>query len=287
MMEIGSRAFCNLCTQVVVPTKLVRQELRKYGFRKSIDVIAGGINVKKFKNSEKGSLRKRFHIPDDNLVVLYVGRLGKEKNIEFILESFSVLKNKEKVTLVIVGDGPERDKLTELSDRLGIGEQTIFTGFIPTDEVGKAYVDADVFVFSSKTETQGLVVAEAMAAALAVLVVSDGAFKEIVQHNETGLVAKDNLLSFSKNLENLIANPELRTRLGKQAQEHVEKYYSSPAQAEKLIKVYKKALRLKKEKLRERGVFKKSLLSLADFFRMTESFNRFKSIMRFVNGNYN
>lgn len=286
MTEIGSRLFCNMCTRVIVPTKMVRRELRRYGVKKKVEVIAGGIQLSKFSDQQKGFLREKFGIGKDEIVILYVGRLGKEKNIDFIIKSFAAIEDKTKLKLVIVGDGPEKSKLMELAKELEVGRQTIFTGFVPREDIGRVYTDGDIFAFASKTETQGLVIPEAMAASLPVLVVEDGAFKEVVINGRTGLVAKPTQESFTNKLELLIEDQELRQRLGSAGKKLVGQKYSSQLQAEKLVAVYKRALNIKQSSLRDRGVLRKSLYSLADYFKITQSFNQFKSMIRFDNDFY-
>lgn len=283
MAEVGSRIFCNLSTHVIVPTQIVRKELRRYGYRKALSVIPGGIDLDKFSQIDRSFLRRKFKLANDITILIYVGRLGKEKNIDFLIKAFSEVDQKEKSVMFIVGDGPERKNLEHLASELGLAEKIIFTGFVPTKEVQHYYAGADIFLFASKTETQGLVVAEAMAAKLPVVVVEDGAFKGIVVDQQTGLVAANNLPSFVKKIELLISSQDLRKRLGSSAQKLISQEYSAEKQAEKLVSVYKKAL---VEKSTSRGLLENSIGSLIVFLRLNQNFNRFKSIMRFMNGQY-
>ncbi len=275
--ELGSKIFCNLCDLVVVPTKRVKKELLDYGVTKKILVIPGGIELARFRSLKKGYLRKQLGLTDSDRVILYLGRLGKEKKVDFIIESLKDLLNKERNTyLAIVGDGPEKENIVSLAKDLKLTKKVLFTGFISRKDVPKVYKDADIFVFASDTETQGLTVPEAMLAGCPVVVVKDPAFDELVTAGKTGLVAERNKKDFAGKVKNLLVEPQLRMSLGKAGEKLVREKYSSEAQAKKLVGVYKKAIKIDSEKRRVTKVLKARFSLMRDFLNINLGLSKLK-----------
>ena len=121
--------FSNKCDLVITPTNAVKNYLTENGVTVPICNIPTGLNMSEFEHMDKAWLRKRYKIPKDHVVLLFVGRLGKEKNIDFLIRCFHrVLKQLPKISLVLVGSGPEEQSLRILSNSLGIGDRLIFTG---------------------------------------------------------------------------------------------------------------------------------------------------------------
>lgn len=188
-MEQVSKIFGNLVDCLIAPTKRVEKELRRYGVKRPIVVIPTGIPVKNFSRAPFGFLRERADI-EKGPILLYVGRLGAEKSVDFIIRSFKlVLAASPDAHLVIVGDGIDRKKLEALAKRLAVDSRTHFLGAIPMEDMHKVYRDASVFVFASTSETQGLVVPEALASGVPVVAVNDPAF-ECVQNGVNGYLVE-------------------------------------------------------------------------------------------------
>jgi len=281
MAEIGSRVFGNLCNYIVAPTQRVKKELLSYGVTKPIEVISGGVDLQKYQKLDKNFLRKKYKIAKNKKILLYVGRLGKEKNIPFLLHSLAKLKRSDSV-LFIVGDGPERARLEKLSSRLKLTDKIIFTGFISADQIPSVYASGDLFVFASTSETQGLVVIEAMAAGTPVLAVKDEAYEGVVLNNVNGILVAEDTSAFTKTLNKLLDDPQRIERLGKNASIFVREEFSSKHQAELLTNLYKRAI--EEKELATNGLIKQKLTDLKNFFKVNQRFNKFKEIMRYVNG---
>ena len=189
-----SAAFCNAASHVVVPTEKTRQLLLRYGVTKPIHTIPTGIDTENFRKGrfspeEIADLRHTLGIEAETPVVVYVGRLAKEKNLDMVFRAMpTLLQQLPDMKFLIVGWGPEREHLEELSAQLGIDASVIFTGGVPWEEIGKYYQLGDVFCSASVSETQGLTFAEAMAAGVPVVAKKDPCIENIVTDGKTGLL---------------------------------------------------------------------------------------------------
>lgn len=187
-----SKMFCNSVDGVVAPTNKTKDLLLSYGVKKPIEVIPTGINFTPFSPSrytknEVESLKEQFNLPLDSPTVLFVGRIAKEKSIDFVLEAFpAVVKRIPNAKFFIVGDGPETNHLREMVKELQLEDAVIFAGLQPWATIGKFYQLGDVFVSASVSETQGLTFAEAMAAGLPVVAKHDESIEELVQDDYNG-----------------------------------------------------------------------------------------------------
>lgn len=175
-----TRAYANMADAVIVPTPAMETHLRAIGVTSRIDVVPSGIDVGFFgAGKRRADVRTRFGVAPGEAMVLVVGRLAKEKNLELALAAFAALRAPA-ARLVIVGDGPEREHLVALAARAGIAQDTHFAGELPRAELPDAYASADVFLFTSRSETQGLVLAEALAAGLPVVAVDTPATRDVL-----------------------------------------------------------------------------------------------------------
>lgn len=187
-----SKSFCNHVDGVVAPTKKTEKLLRSYGVQKPIRIIPTGIdftpfNPTTYRNEEIVQLKKVFHIPQNDPIILFVGRVAKEKSIDVLIQAMPlVLQKLPSAKLVIVGDGPSRLELEELAQKLNVRDSVIFTGMQPWQTIGRMYQLGDVFVSASVTETQGLTFAEAMAAALPVIAMEDESITGFVRDGYNG-----------------------------------------------------------------------------------------------------
>lgn len=188
-----SSKFCNDCDHVVVPAQDIAEMLSGYGIRTPVSVIPTGVPLHKFVHLDGDWLRKNYSIPAENKILLFVGRLTKEKNLEFLIKTFKiVLDERSHTTLVITAQGPEESHLKKVADHLGLklGVDIVFTGAVPYETLVQVYYAADLFVFSSLTETQGLVLIEAMAAGLPVVAVRASGVHEMVDDGKDGILTE-------------------------------------------------------------------------------------------------
>jgi 1,2-diacylglycerol 3-alpha-glucosyltransferase len=166
-----TRTFANNADAVIVPTSSMERHLRSLGVKRPIAVVPTCIDVDRFAGGvRRADLRERYGVGRDGEMILCVGRLAREKNLDLTLRAFAALEV-PRARLVLVGDGPEREHLEHLAAALGIAARTHFTGELPRSMLPDAYASADLFLFTSRTETQGLVLVEALAAGLPIVAV--------------------------------------------------------------------------------------------------------------------
>ncbi len=179
--------------------------------------------------------------------MLYLGRIGYEKNVEFLIKNHvTILKKNKNVKLIIVGDGPDLDKFKEMVQKMGLSDSIMFTGKVDWEETKYYYNLSNIFVTASDTETQGLTVVEALASSLPVVALDDEAFRPVVIDGLCGYLFKDKKEYVEKVLE-LVNDKSLRVRMGSQGRINAEPF-SSRYFAERVLDVYKIALKDKPEK---------------------------------------
>ena len=165
--ETLTRTFADMTDAVVVPTLAMGERLRELGVEARIEIIPTAIDLLKFGGGKRDpALRERVGAGGRRML-FFVSRLGREKNVDLLIAALA--RSAPDLHLVIGGDGPERDALIALATSLGVGDRTTFLGAIERDALPDLYASSDAFVFPSTTETQGLVLAEALAAGALVI----------------------------------------------------------------------------------------------------------------------
>ncbi len=191
-MRMFSKIYCNTAETVVVPTIKVKELLESYHVTKTIEVIPTGIDLEKFNRirystNEMNQLRLSYGVKEDEKLILSLGRVSAEKNIEELLRIMpTYMKQHDNVKFMIVGDGPDCERLMKLAESLPYSDRIIFTGSKPWDMIGKFYQIGNVFVSASNSETQGLTFIEAMASALPVVAKVDPCLDEILEEGYNG-----------------------------------------------------------------------------------------------------
>lgn len=240
MMEQATKIFANRIDHLIAPTKRVEKELRSYGVKKPISVVPSGIDVEKFRHGEPGILREKLALQNEP-ILLFVGRLSREKSVDFLLKMFKeVLKKAPNAHLVLIGEGTDRKKLERLANRLGIQKRVHLLGEIGIEDINRVYKDATVFVFSSTTETQGLVILEALSAGVPVVAVDDPAY-ECIKNGENGFLVKKDKNEFASKVLSIIGNQDLRQKLSNNALVSAEQF-SVKATVDSLENIYFKLL---------------------------------------------
>jgi 1,2-diacylglycerol 3-alpha-glucosyltransferase len=240
-----SRNFCNQCDLVITPTREVEELVKSYGIKAPIRVIPTGVPVHKFKNRNPNWLRKNWDIPAEAQVCLFVGRLTKEKNLEFLLQAFRLIKQRSpSAVLVIIASGPLEAELKKMTVDLGLKLDTdvVFTGQIPYENLIDVYFDADLFTFASVTETQGLVLIEAMAAGLPVVAVRAFGVEDMVDDGVNGYLVPLEKGEFVRRVVELWSDDERYRQFSAQALVKAEQM-SSAAMARKLETEYREVIK--------------------------------------------
>jgi glycosyltransferase involved in cell wall biosynthesis len=231
--------FCNRCDAVIVPSEMAKEYLLGFGVTRAINVVPSGIDDELCLKASPAGIREKLKIPADAKVLVYVGRLSKEKNVPFLLRVFAaVLAARPGTYLLIVADGPVRRELESLSKDLGIDKKTVFAGQVPYPEVLNYYKAGDIFVFSSKTETQGLVAAEAKACGLPVVALNARGIKESVVDGQDGFLVEEDEKAFLEKVLLLLDSRDLREEMARKAAENSLRDFSLEIIAKKAEMVY-------------------------------------------------
>jgi glycosyltransferase involved in cell wall biosynthesis len=220
-------SFCKACDLVIAPSAGVKEVLLKIGVDEPIEVIPNGVNVQPFQAVEKPLSREEFGFNQDDILLTYMGRIGPEKNLPFLLRAFSgIARTYENVNLVIIGDGPERDNLEDRVRLMGISDRVKFTGMIQYAELPAYLSSADVFVTASVTEVHPLSVIEALASGLPVVGIQSPGVGDIVEDGVTGYLApEEDLALYTAKISRIVTDHENRKELAKKARE-VSSIYS-------------------------------------------------------------
>ncbi|MCL2337546.1 MAG: glycosyltransferase family 4 protein [Firmicutes bacterium] len=242
--------FCNQCDQVIVPTGIITGHLKSWGVEADIRVIPTGIKLENFRQQQKNWLQTKFNLAPATKIIMSVGRLGKEKNFGFIINSFKeIAAGYPDVKLVLVGKGPEREALEKQCHELGIDAQVIFTGALTGEETALAYNSAHIFAFASVTETQGLVIGEAKTAGLPVVAVRANGVSEMVEDGVDGFLTDLDQEQFVDKIKLLLDDRQLLDRLGQNAARNAEKISAANCTSQ-LLTCYREAIQRKEQKLK-------------------------------------
>jgi len=237
------RSFANSSDEVIFPTMKVKETFDQYGYHKPYHIIPTGIYIDRlrkinYKKKEINRLRDTLGILEDETVLLFLGRISLEKNIEELINQYAKLaKRHEKTKLVIVGGGPDAEKFKKQATKLGLDKLVVFTGMIPPKEVGYYYQIADMFVNFSTTETQGLTYIEALASGLPLLVKWDSNLEGVLENHINGITFhEDN--EFVKAYEELTSNQVKFQKITNNTTKSIDKY-SAQNYAKNIEEVYK------------------------------------------------
>ena len=212
--------FANLCDGVIAPSESLARVLRRRGVTAPMKVIPTGIDVQAFATADGASFRKRMKIPDGAVVIGHVGRLALEKNLDYLAEAVALhLEQDAQAYFLVIGDGPGRDQLKASFEKHGVADRLLLAGKRTGRVLREAYRAMDVFAFASKSETQGMVVAEAMAAGVPVVALNASGVREVVRDGANGFLLPANASAgeFAKALARC-SGPGLRPKLGDGAQ---------------------------------------------------------------------
>ena len=234
-------------TELIVPSNKIYNLFKdKYKFTNNINIIQTGIETSKFykenfNQKDINSLKKKLGIKKKDFVVMTVSRLAKEKSVDRIINNHKELVKKySNMKLLIVGDGPDIDKLKDEAKSLGVSDSVIFTGKVPLSDIPIYYQLGNVFVTASKSETQGLTVVEAISSSLPVVAVKDDSFVNSVIEEFNGFVFTDDE-KYINSISKLYEDKDLYNRLSNQSR-LLSADFSSEYFALKVLKVYETAI---------------------------------------------
>jgi glycosyltransferase involved in cell wall biosynthesis len=239
-IEIAT-VYANLCTRVIAPSESIARLIRERGVKKPIEIIPTGVDVDFFRSGDGISFRNSQGIPEDAFVIGHLGRLAPEKNLQYLAEA--VIKAFEELpentVFLVVGSGPSEKSITDMFKDAGLEERLVMAGKRKGRELADAYRAMDLFVFSSKSETQGLVLVEAMAAEVPVIALDASGTRDILEDGENGRLLPENADTeqFARAIVDFFQNPHSGATWRKAAFETALKF-SRDATAKKLIRLY-------------------------------------------------
>jgi len=242
-----SRRQCNAVDGIISPSKPMLDVLKQYGIKTSAEVVATGLDDSSFANVDGEHFRMSHNIPLTKPILLFVGRVAHEKNIGFLLEMHvELIKKHPDALLVITGEGPAEESIKHSIDKLGIANKVRMIGYLDrSHELIACYKAADIFVFASKSETQGLVLLEAMAQGTAVVAISELGTKSILIEGEGVLIAKDDINDFADKVSILLSDAPKRQMIGEKGRQYAKEKWGAGVLAKKVAKFYKSTINQK------------------------------------------
>ncbi|MDV4150545.1 glycosyltransferase [Clostridium sp. AL.422] len=224
------RYFTNKCDLVFAPTNMMKEYLINNNTKTRIEVMPTGLNENYFKeeNETVNEIRKKYK-GDKKYLFCTVSRLSKEKNIEFIINGIKSVKDKigNSFNTLIIGEGPEKEALIEMVKEFNLKENITFLNKIDNKEIGNYYKACDLFLFASKSETQGIVLIEAMAAKLPVVAIKASGVVDIVVNDKNGYMTNENIDEWSEKVKDIVTNYEKMNELKYGAYNEALKYLNS------------------------------------------------------------
>lgn len=264
IVEYLTKFYCDrTINELIVPTKKAYDLFKeKYNVQRNIHIIPTGIEVERFyrKNiSDKkvNELKKKYNIKKNDFSLIFVGRIAEEKNVPYLIDVMSdIIGKKSNIKLLIIGDGPDKEKYEKYSIKKNTSNNVIFTGKVAWDDIPVYYSLGNAFISASTTETQGLTIIEAMAASLPAICINDESFSGTVVDDLNGYLfdnkkeCEDKILKLSndKKLVKYLSNGAMMS-----AEKHSSKYF-----AERVLDVYKLAINNRKPSYKEK---------ISNFFR--------------------
>ena len=238
-----SAGFAAQADAVLAPSAVIRDELHARGVRTPIAVVPTGVDLERFRPGDRAAARRSLGVGAGEPLVLYVGRLDREKSVDRVLLAFErVASTVPAARLILVGQGTEAERLRRLAESLSVAGRIRFLGLRPHDALAECYQAADVFLFASETETQGLVLAEAAACGLPAVAVSAPGCDEVVRDGDTGVLTKGDPAALAEAVIGLLLDPERRRAMARRAREIAERLFDVRLQIDRTMAVYADAV---------------------------------------------
>jgi glycosyltransferase involved in cell wall biosynthesis len=239
--------YANGADVVVVPTESVTPIIQKWGVENKIIPIATGVVEEEFLNANKNEIRSKYGIKENETLLLLVSRLTAEKNINFVFDAVAeILKKDANAKFMLVGDGYLLPELKIKAKSENLEERIIFAGIIERENIKNHYAAGDIFVYASKSETQGMIITEAMYMGLPIVAVKATGIESLVENNVNGILTSEDKNEFILAVKNLIEKRDLRERMSLESARIVREKYTSKICAEKMLTVYNEAIKNKK-----------------------------------------
>ncbi len=226
---------------VITPSATIAKYLFEQGAVTNAIPIPNGIPISDFQGGDPLYLHKVYGVPAGVPIVLTCGRLGLEKNLEVLLSSFAIVRKRTAANLVLVGNGPLKEALQDKAKELGIEQSTYFLGSIPPDAMPGVYASGSVFLFTSLTDTQGLVLAEAKAVGLPAVAVGALGVRDMVKDGIDGFLCENDPAQLAERTEALLSDRSLLSAMSHNARREAQAF-SKETCAVKLLECYRSVI---------------------------------------------
>lgn len=232
------RRFANRCQVVIVPSRMVTARLRTQGVITRIECIpTAALESDAAAHRDVSAARAAFNIPAGRPVVVTASRLAREKSVDLVLSAFATVRTTHDAVLLVVGGGPEEENLHAVAQSLGIARDVIFTGLLPHTRALDCMATGALFLYASQTETQGLVLVEAMALGLPIVAVDAGGIADAVRDGETGFLTPVDPAALAGKVRALLDDPAEARRMGERGRE-ASAAFTIPVIAARLAALY-------------------------------------------------
>ncbi|GAB4347111.1 MAG: hypothetical protein Kow0089_24650 [Desulfobulbaceae bacterium] len=244
--------FAGRCDAIIAPTPSTEEYLRNLGVSALVETIPTGISMEDYEcwSPEQVAAMRSRYVPGNELLLISVSRMAREKNLDFLLDALAKVKerNPPPFRCLLVGDGPERNRLEKRVPELGLHEEVVFAGSMSPREVAACYLAADLFVFASTSETQGMVLVEAMAGGCPVVAVRASGVLDVVRHGHNGMMVAESIESWAKTVADLLNDRQRLSFLAENSRIFA-KEYSEERIAQRVLKLYRRVVVLQRSKL--------------------------------------
>jgi glycosyltransferase involved in cell wall biosynthesis len=239
--------FASNCSYIFAPSESARECLRQLNIRKPIEILPTGVDLSEYnvKHHTIEEVRKKF-LKDSDILLFSAARLSKEKNLFFLLEGLKYIKQHTSIKFkcIIAGDGPEKRNMENYIIENDLMNEVVLLGTIPPKEINKYYMASDIFVFSSTSETQGIVLLEAMAASLPVVAVSSCGVDDMIQNGINGFKTYGDIREWGTKVIHLMENPLSLKKMSLNACK-IARNYTIEDMGQKAVAVYEQLIKNK------------------------------------------
>jgi 1,2-diacylglycerol 3-alpha-glucosyltransferase len=245
------KRFANKCDAIITPTSSTEEYLRNLGVSALIETIPSGISFEDYKHwspKQVQDLRNRYVAPGERLLIS-VSRMAKEKNLDFLIDGLAKVKSRSRAFFkcMLVGDGPEKERLEEKAVKLGLDGRIVFTGNVTPQEVARGYLAADLFVFASTSEAQGMVLLEAMAGGCPVVAVRASGVYDVVKDGYNGYKVAESTDNWAETVAALLDDGKRLSILSENSRAFAENY-SVKNITEKVLRLYRRVVVIRQSK---------------------------------------
>lgn len=243
----NAKNYANKADYIITPTESVKEIIKNWRVvNKNIEAVSSGVEEEIYQNSNRQVVRNKFGVKNDEILLLLVSRLTSEKNIEFLFRSVvKVLKNSNNVKFLVVGDGYLVSQLKLMTKENNLEDKIFFEGIVDKREIKNYYAAGDIFVYASKSETQGMIVSEAMYMGLPIVAVNATGSKDLIENNVNGFLVVEDEEEFVKAVSKLANDESLRKKIGENSARIAREKYTDRICADKMLKIYEKAIQSK------------------------------------------